>query len=213
MGEGRFCCRRNMPSLPSIVDSTSPPPLACCLQPLYALDQYIAGLSVDQQGTTTKQTEQHRQDEILRVTDFLYGSCLDGALQVLEQNCTITDNGSRRSLHNITQLQSPQRSLFLVKGSSSSRGQGVAAASCYLCILPESFNAIAPTNDASDVAIYYCSCRSFLERSRSSNSSGAICKHLLALKLMPILGMSCANMVFQSEEEFSRAVMQRLPRL
>jgi hypothetical protein len=188
-----------MSLLPSIDSS---PPLTC-LHPLHMLDRYIESLSGDPQST--KQTEQQRIDEILRVTDVLYGPCLDGALQVLEQNCT----ADGRSL-NVTRLQSPRRSLFTVKGSSSSssssRSATTTADSCYMCILPET-NQKTTTDEP---RMYYCSCRSFLERSRSCNS---ICKHLLAIKLMPVLGMTCAIMEVSSEEEFSRAVLRRLPHI
>lgn len=199
--------------VPPIVDSSPPPP--SCLSPLHALDQYLASLrSVDLEENSPKQTKQKRQDEILRVTDCLFGSCLDGALHVLEQNC------SSDRCFNVTLMQSPLRTLFLVKGSANSgyRGQ-FRQENCYICILPvRSFNDSsrvdsAPTKKAGESThspeIYYCSCRSFLERSRSGAS---LCKHLLGLMLMPVLGLAPSVVEVGSEEEFCRAVMQRLPR-
>lgn len=228
--------------------ATSPPPLLpppTCLHPLTVLDHYLASLSsssssafsLSSQSPTEQQQQQ--QDEILRVVDSLYGgggssSCLDGALQVLEQNCGSTDASGRTfCCYNVTRLQSPRRSLFTVKGSGVSRGQAAASQqdTCYLCILPETKPNLQqedfPAHNNNNYDMYYCSCRSFLERSRCSTQTGAatstttattiggaICKHLLALKLMPVLGMTPSVMEFGSEEEFSRAVLQRLsPRI
>ena len=210
----------------------TPPPTS--LHPLSVLNQYIA--SLDDEQPSTQRAKQQRQDEILKTADFLFGAAaLDGALGVLEQNCSSTTaapaaaDGGVCSL-NVTRLQSPCRSLYTVKGSASraGRGWGGAAAaaggaqpadSCYLCLLPTGDEHDKQEATASSSPIYYCSCRSFLEKSRHHNSSVAggaaaapaiVCKHLLALKLMPVLGLTCTTVELPSEDEFSRAVLQRV---
>jgi hypothetical protein len=188
--------------------------------------------------------QQKQQDEILLVADFLFArSCLDGALQVLEQGSTVGSshtttvislNGkSSNTCHGVTRLQSPQRFLFVVKGQSTSGKQGYrghSESSSYLCFVPEQHGAIGPFNhsdgeytaDEGAMGIYYCSCRSFLERSRASppsavasaltttTSTESLCKHLLALKLMPALGMVPCTLEFASDEELGQEVAQRL---
>jgi predicted nucleic acid-binding Zn finger protein len=77
-------------------------------------------------------------------------------------------------------LESPHRSAFLVRGEES-----------YYC-----------SNE-----IIYCSCRSFLERAKSDPQ--ALCKHLLALKLMPHLDISPVKETV-SDADFGTIVMLRV---
>lgn len=76
-------------------------------------------------------------------------------------------------------LQSPHRSAFLVRGEES-----------YYC----------------SKEIIYCSCRSFLERSKTDPQT--LCKHLLALKLMPYLDVSPVKETV-SDADFGKIVMLR----
>ena len=146
---------------------------------------------------------QQKQDEILKAVDFLYGNTLEGALSILDAAET---SGS------ITQMLSipSRRSLYLVKGSASYRGRSNIHSgsnnsmlnSAYLCLLPR------PTDD---LPIYYCSCRSFLERSRSVRGSGegsCLCKHLLAIRLMKVLGVKPLLQETMSDTEFASSVLQ-----
>jgi predicted nucleic acid-binding Zn finger protein len=82
--------------------------------------------------------------------------------------------------------------LNLVKGSSTNE--------YYLCLTPQ----------PKDVhKIYYCSCRSFLERQKSNPRPG-LCKHLLALRLMGPLKAKCAQLTTVTDEEFRKIAMDRV---
>jgi hypothetical protein len=130
--------------------------------------------------------EKATEEEVLRVADFLYGSTLDGALGLLDTPESITKVVSIPS----------QRSLHLV------RGQGDNS---YFCLL--SF-------DNSQSSVYYCSCRSFLEKSRNSNTgthgAACLCKHLLALQLMPALHVKGSVIETVSDEEFGNLILNRI---
>ena len=216
-------------------------PPQSCLNPLLVLDQYLASLEqprTDTSNSTLKETTTtlKRQDEILQTVEFLYGSALDGALSVLDSTTSSVPGRSSSVTaapppiaSTVTRFQSPQRSLYMV-AASSVRGRAAAGLSTavhhqqqdshYLCILPANNQHDATTSTSTGSSIYYCSCRSFLEKNRSNSSShGAttfatatvsLCKHLLALKLMPVLGWTCSTIHFTSEEEFSHALLQRL---
>ena len=219
-------------------------PPQSCLNPLLVLDQYLASLEqprTDTSNSTLKETTTtlKRQDEILQTVEFLYGSALDGALSVLDSTTSSVPGRSSSVTaappiaSTVTRFQSPQRSLYMV-AASSVRGRAAAAAglstavrqqdSYYLCILPADNQHDTTTNSSTSTgsSIYYCSCRSFLEKSRSNSSNSShgattlatagvsLCKHLLALKLMPVLGWTCSTIHFTSEEEFSHALLQRL---
>jgi len=182
---------------------STPPPQAC-LNPLNVLNQYLASLESSDTASSSHQQTKH-QDEILKTVDFLYGSsALDGALQILEGD-------------SVTCLQSPRRTIYTVQGSRSGQrgvGDSKSSGSCYLCLVPDTTDGEPTTNSGGDSTatdpIYYCSCRSFLEKSRGSGGNSNICKHLLALKLMPALGVGPTIVHLPSEEEFSRALLQRV---
>jgi hypothetical protein len=125
--------------------------------------------------------------------------------------------------------------------------------SCYLCMLPDEmalprdFSSLIQAQQRADNAEYpsnrplqpYCSCQSFLELCRRStndfsvsdhsNKCVVICKHLLAIRLLPYFSHSqpeenllkkstapidhnsnISTMKFVSEEDFSRAILQRI---
>jgi hypothetical protein len=125
-----------------------------------------------------------REEEVLRVADFLYGSTLDGALGLLDTPESITKVVSIPS----------QRSLHLVQGQGDNS---------YFCLL---------SSENSQSSVYYCSCRSFLEKSRNSNTHGAacLCKHLLALQLMPALHVKGSVIETVSDEEFGNLILNRV---
>jgi hypothetical protein len=171
--------------------STNPPQVA--RHPLHLLEYYLD--SRKQQGEPASATGSNpelekanhdnkaTQEEVLRVADFLYGSTLDGALGLLDTPESITKVVSIPS----------QRSLYLV------RGQGDNS---YFCLL----------SDNAQSSVYYCSCRSFLEKSRNSNTHGAacLCKHLLALQLMPTLHVEGSVIETVSDEEFGNLILNRI---
>jgi hypothetical protein len=178
------------------------------------LSQYLASFEKEREiaetnvaGNTTldlwlSRERQKKEDEILRTVYFLYGKTLESALPILDASTYATT---------ITHLLSipSQRSLYLVKGSSSYsksryRRRKTIKEVSYLCLVPR-------TTD--DLPIYYCSCRSFLERTRpaSAVSGGAVlCKHLLAIRLMPALGLKPSLVETMSDTEFSKVILQRM---
>jgi hypothetical protein len=127
------------------------------------------------------------RDVLLRSLDVVLGSnMVDGAISIFE----ITNGGTPK----IFKTQGPSRTLTFVKGHGPHQ--------FYLCILRDNW-------------CEYCSCRSFLERSRKNEP---YCKHLLALKLYPLLlldndGAAAAVVRVETftDEAIFRAVV--LPRL
>jgi hypothetical protein len=174
--------------------STNPPEVA--RHPLHLLECYLD--SRKQQGeqvaaaATGNNPELEKADhdkkateeEVLRVADFLYGSTLDGALGLLDTPESITKVVSIPS----------QRTLYLVQGQGDNS---------YFCLL---------SSDNAQSSVYYCSCRSFLEKSRNSNTHGAacLCKHLLALQLMPALHVNGSVVETVSDEEFGNLILNRI---
>ena len=149
--------------------------------PLYQFEDYLRGGNKGQ--TTQHESVEKRQDEVLRVAEFLFGTTqLTAALALL-------DNHERH----FTKVSSTHRSLWLVKGSS-----GEFSYMCFAC------------DETPD--LYYCNCRSFLEKTtkiaQANRNQAEICKHLLALKLIPELGLSCPHLQV-SEIEFARLVLDR----
>lgn len=85
------------------------------------------------------------------------------------------------SRESIRVLQSPNRSAYLVRGGGF-----------YYC-----------SNE-----IRYCSCRSFLERTKSDPQT--VCKHLLAIKLMPYIGVPPPIQELVSDGDYGNIVMLRV---
>ena len=180
--------------------------------PLDALNSFLSGNSqlqrLDVSHSSIEGQQRHCNpgtniDEMLRLADFLFGNTLDGALSLLE-----TD--PKRDILRLTSLQS-KRTMYIVKGRTSrSKGYSslVTTDSSYLCMLPDT--SLLSEEENFDHSIYYCSCRSFLERCRISSNGNATCKHLLALKLMPALGVDCSILETSSDEEYSKLALQRL---
>ena len=157
------------------------------------LDQYLASAENIQKGddALTEQQKDRRRDEVLRAVNFLYGKTLEGALAILD-TCPET----------ITRVVSipSQRSLYLVKGSSSySRSKRNAKDSSYVCIVPR------PDDE---LPVYFCACRSFLERTRRGGA--VLCKHLLAVRLMAALDVPCSQIEATSDQDFSKILLGRI---
>lgn len=168
-------------------DLALPNPSIATSHPLHILKHYLASLEPIDKITDKSvrgKLQRNRQDEILRVADFLFGSsALNGAVEVLDCG----------SISQVVSIPS-QRSLYFVKGST----RGKSSSSNYLCLLPTH-------------GLAYCSCRSFLEGGCRSSSSGIfICKHLLALLLMPALQLKCSVTETISDFEFGRMVLNRM---
>lgn len=124
-----------------------------------------------------------KQDEILRAADFLLGgSMLDGALSVLDSSSPAT----------IRHLCSPNRSVHLIQGTTAQGGSSKKKC-VYFC-------------QAS--GIVYCTCRSYFERAKVDPK--AICKHLLALKLMPHFDTASCTKEEVPDKEFGNIVMLRV---
>ncbi|GKY95318.1 hypothetical protein MPSEU_000493600 [Mayamaea pseudoterrestris] len=156
--------------------------------PLHVLQCYLASVTpCDKEDNHAIQQETH--DQLLRVADFLYNSCMEGALSILDHEPPL-----------ITQVVSAasQRSLYLVQGSSH---KSRSSNETYLCYTSPDVN--------DSLSMHHCSCRSFWERSRNSGSA-TLCKHLLALHLLPGLNGKFHTLQIASDEEFANIVLSRL---
>ena len=161
--------------------------------PVYQLERYLESwteTSNDPPSSTTT-TNKHtngpnhpstaQQDEIIRVTEFLFGTTLlTAALTLLDSHESI-----------FTKVSSMHRSLWLVRGSGDAS---------YMCFV----------SSKETPNLYYCNCRSFLEKTTKKTESVVpeVCKHLLALQLIPVLGISCPHLTL-SEKEFAKLVLER----
>jgi hypothetical protein len=163
------------------------PPPNLLNNPLCQLEDYLRSLDDDQLILTSSLDD--RQDEILNVAEFLYGhNLLTSALTLLDA-CETT----------VTKFSTAHRSLHLVKGQQqpSKYSEHNNNSTTYLCL--------------SSSNLEYCSCRSFLEKNaKEKNTSVGLCKHLLALKLMPHLStIACPQITTVTEEEFANLVLDR----
>ena len=124
-----------------------------------------------------------KEERILRITDYLYGSStLDGAVAVLDK----ADTCIRKVV-----AKPSGRSAYLVQGSGSGRKK---AGDTYFCLVDKTV---------------YCTCRSYFERAKSDPR--ALCKHLLALMLLPSLGVSC-NQETVADEHYASLLMNSVLR-
>jgi len=203
--------------------------------PLAQLELYC--LSNDTLGTISNANNDSSKkidvDELLSVAEFLFGQ------KPLMAALTIVD--SRRSL--ITKLVAPSgRSVHLIRSSSAYIDTNIINnrhdGEHYLCLLsPSQSSRFVPP-------LRYCSCRSFLEKSTKkaavlastlSNSSVVpntndeachdgppVCKHLLALFLLPYLTAASASHSYEkyryaypevksiTEKEFADFLLDRV---
>ncbi|EEC43355.1 predicted protein [Phaeodactylum tricornutum CCAP 1055/1] len=178
----------NGSTIPNSRKQTAKPPL-CATRSINLLDHFLNNLKPgdgDSPMSTPKEL-QTRQDAILRVADFLFGSTLDGALAILD---------SRESLITRILSTSSRRLIYFCRGKSTGKNESQN----YFCILPEKEMAFP---------FYFCSCRSFFERSRASVEARP-CKHLLAILLSHALHVKPLQVETTSDEDFSKLVVNRL---
>jgi SWIM zinc finger len=171
------------------------------------------GVLMTADGENDKKCDSRFIDDLLRLAAFLFGSTLDGALTLLENN-------PKRDILRLISLQS-NRTMFIVKGRPC-RGS-TASDSTYMCMLKEKVSqnstsnyehvdSVDEVNDTTeDATTAYCSCRSFSERCQKSREGKALCKHLLAIKLMPFLRIECSVIEVGSDDEYCRIILQRIP--
>jgi len=173
-------------------------------------------------------TDEEWTDEIIRVCHFLFGNMLSAALALLDTSERI-----------ITKIETGHgtsyRSYFLVRGSKQWNGRYKSSSSFnppnpymaatgdmpdpaslnanaqqdgpfYLCIIPN------PDTDV-HARCYSCSCRSYLEKAKGTDRcpvAPRICKHLLALMLLPHLpNVKHQTITTSTEEEFTNLILQR----
>ena len=192
-------------------------PPSCCQDPLQLLQRYLANIAKDAAAIVgpmvVHQRErdnllQKRHDEVLRADEFLFGgSILEGALAILD-----TGSGPTSSLVTRVVSVTSQRSLYVIRGSLSNSGRRDSLNSnpntdYYLCLLPDE-NELVTACDGAANPVYYCSCRSFLERSRSPTT--CVCNHLLALTLMSSLGVKETVTETVTDEEFCNFILSRI---
>jgi predicted nucleic acid-binding Zn finger protein len=136
--------------------------------------------SIDQRVMSQEQQDAFL-DDLLSVAEFIFGrNTLQAALALLD---------TTSSASSITKVSTAHRGMFVVNGSNKGGGE-----QSYMCILG---------------SVEYCSCRSFLEKTSKADGNSTVCKHLLALKLMPHLKVSCPEITTNTETEFSNLVMDR----
>lgn len=150
------------------------------MHPVYHLEDYLQSLMKNDDDDPTTIPVDAKYDEIIRVAEFLFGNTLlTAAFTLLDAHESV-----------FTKVTSPHRSLWLVRGSSD------VAYMCFVC------------DDTPD--LYYCTCRSFLEKTTKKVDTALpeMCKHLLALKLIPALGITCPQLTL-SDSEFAKLVLDR----
>lgn len=137
--------------------------------------------------------------EILEIADFLFGPLLESALALLDP-CSIAENDATSSISVAPRCEGSRmagvrkvcaypsgRIAYFVRGSASPGRKKRGRFTEYLCLMNGPFSS------------YYCSCRSFYDKIKQNSSNdtkmgsighsygGALCKHLLAAKMAPIL--------------------------
>lgn len=157
------------------------------LHPVFQLEDFLQSVvAVDTDGEQITQEQaivvDGKRDRAISVAEFLFGSSL------LTAALTLLDNYQQ----SFTKISSPHRSLWLIRGSSD------LAYMCFAC------------DETPD--LYYCNCRSYLEKMSKKpaeeESLPEMCKHLLALKLIPVLQIVCPHLIV-SDKEFAKVVLER----
>jgi hypothetical protein len=184
-------------SIPKLVvedwRKTVPPPQI--LNPVQQLDDYLAsidyGLPLLSSSSSSLPAQNPQDaaflDDLLNVAEFLFGT------NTLQAALTLLDSGAS----SITKVSTVHRSMFVVNGSSHNNNKkgGGGDPQSYMCLLGN---------------VEYCSCRSFLEKATKADGNRTVCKHLLALKLMPYVKISCPQITTNTETEFSNLVLDRI---
>lgn len=172
------------------------------------LDQFIESSSFRSETNTPTDVSKEvcfgkEFDDTLRFADFLFGTTLDGALSIIESD-------PQKHILNIVSLQSG-RCMYIVNGKSKKSANEAntfgSVDPTYTCLMPPARGNAIHLNQAHSV--YFCSCRSFVERCRSATGS-AVCKHLLALKLMPTFGINCTKIELSTDDDFCKVALQRM---
>jgi hypothetical protein len=166
------------------------------IHPVYQLGDFLRMASrkndIQADHQEGRDSVEAQQDKIIRVADFLFGNTLLAAALTLLDSHEST----------FTKISSMHRSIWLVRGS------GDAAYMCYAC------GDATSSSTGSDGApnLYFCNCRSFLEKTTKKTTSDQelpeLCKHLLALKLIPPLGITCAQLTV-SDSDLAKLVLER----
>lgn len=151
--------------------------------------------------------DEAKKKRVLHGADFLFGSMLESALLTLDSSV----------ITSIVSLQTA-RHLFVLKGKNNkyaTKKQNEDTNS-YFCLLPTQVEMRGENQ-----GFHYCSCRSFFEKSKNSQAvsensaqlqqqSLSICKHLLAVKLLPYVGTKHNVVETMTEEQFSEKVLDGL---
>jgi len=183
-----------------------PPPTKIQLHPVFQLQDFLSSLEATNTNdndddeehrpmnpptTTTTTTPmindelsmtiEERKDQVISVAEFLFGNTMvTAALSLLDHE------GS------CTKISSPHRSLWLVRGSTD------LAYTCFAC--------------DETPGLYYCNCRSYLEKNtkkpQGEEGLPELCKHLLAIKLIPALQINVPHLTV-SDKEFAKLVLER----
>lgn len=134
-------------------------------------------------------------ETVFRVADFLFGSTLEGAISILD--------GSETLITRIISAPS-QRTAYLVTSSNGCARNNTKPSNKYLCLIPREKDG----DDASccNKNYYYCSCRSFMDKNARSRTLHP-CKHLLALILLPHVGVACRTIETLSDAEFGKMLV------
>lgn len=122
-----------------------------------------------------------KEQQLLSVCDALIEKpILDGALEIIDGNSALT----------IRHITAPLRTAYLVQTSSGRSKGSRSNVSHYYC----------------QTELPYCSCRSYFERAKVDPK--ALCKHLLAIKLLPYLTNSEIHVEKIAEERFASLVVE-----
>ena len=188
--------------MPSTTLSLSTEPPETVTEPIHIFRRFLSDLKVP--AATNVEQDDRQESSILLMADFLFGATtLDGAVAILDNAesliTRIVDGPNKRQMYFCRSSSSQHHHYH----HSSNQRPASEVPSSYLCIIPKSEDRYP---------IHYCSCRSFLELSRSTATSAPrLCKHLLALYLLPYLdSQPCALVETSSDSEFSKLVIHRL---
>jgi hypothetical protein len=152
------------------------------LHPVFQLLDFLRSSAVDHdEDQNQERTVEEKKDQVISVAEFIFGSTMVAAALALLDNHEC-----------FTKISSPHRSLWLIRGSSD------LAYVCFAC------------DETPD--LFYCNCRSYLEKmtKKPTHEEGLpeMCKHLLALKLIPVLQIGCSHLTV-SDKEFAKLVLER----
>ena len=184
------------------------------LNPLHLLHVFLDSLEplphhANENPTTATEAEskvEHaKQRHILKVADFFFGSTLEKALVTLD----------KATIKCIKSVPSG-RCIFLVQNNKrDKRSTGKEDSGNYFCLLPNS----SSSQTAERKGFHFCSCPAFYRNNKSlppdvhkddSSHCFSSCKHLLALKLLPYLGVSCEVVEYVTEDDFGKRIIREL---